>query len=73
MPCLRLYLFAATLLLSMAASLPLSTQTLPIVMTASDTPTTTGIPNKGGEGFRFLGFRLEPRPPTFAKETPLAG
>ena len=25
-------------------------------MTASDTPTTTGIPNNGGEGFRFCGF-----------------
>jgi ABC-type transport system substrate-binding protein len=25
-------------------------------VTASDIPTTTGIPNNGGEGFRFLGF-----------------
>jgi peptide/nickel transport system substrate-binding protein len=25
-------------------------------MTASDTSTTTGIPNNGGEGFRFCGF-----------------
>jgi ABC-type transport system substrate-binding protein len=31
-------------------------QTLRIAMTASDTPTTTGIPNNGGEGFRFCGF-----------------
>jgi ABC-type transport system substrate-binding protein len=31
-------------------------QTLRIAMTASDTPTTTGIPNNGGEGFRFWGF-----------------
>jgi peptide/nickel transport system substrate-binding protein len=31
-------------------------QTLRIAMTASDTPTTTGIPNNGGEGYRFLGF-----------------
>ena len=25
-------------------------------MTASDLPTVTGIPNNGGEGFRFLGY-----------------
>ena len=25
-------------------------------MTASDIPTTGGIPNNGGEGFRFLGY-----------------
>jgi hypothetical protein len=25
-------------------------------MTASDLPTTGGIPNNGGEGFRFLGY-----------------
>src|ERR1700689_1682949 len=31
-------------------------QTLRIAMTASDLPTVTGIPNNGGEGFRFLGF-----------------
>jgi ABC-type transport system substrate-binding protein len=35
---------------------PSSGQTLRIAMTASDTPTTTGIPNNGGEGFRFCGF-----------------
>jgi peptide/nickel transport system substrate-binding protein len=47
---------AAALLLGAAASLPTSGQTLHIAMTASDIPTTTGIPNNGGEGFRFLGF-----------------
>jgi peptide/nickel transport system substrate-binding protein len=31
-------------------------QVLRIAMTASDLPTVTGIPNNGGEGFRFLGF-----------------
>ena len=25
-------------------------------MTAADIPTTGGIPNNGGEGFRFLGY-----------------
>ena len=33
-----------------------SAQVLRIAMTASDLPTVTGIPNNGGEGFRFLGF-----------------
>ena len=49
-------LVAVTLLLSAVASLPTFGQTLRIAMTASDIPTTTGIPNNGGEGFRFLGF-----------------
>ena len=31
-------------------------QVLRVAMTASDLPTVTGIPNNGGEGFRFLGF-----------------
>ena len=47
-----------------AASLPAVTdqalaappQILRIGMTASDLPTTHGIPNNGGEGFRFLGY-----------------
>ena len=49
-------LIAVALLLNAAASLPSFGQTLRIAMTASDIPTTTGIPNNGGEGFRFLGF-----------------
>jgi len=49
-------LIAVALLLNAAASLPTFGQTLRIAMTASDIPTTTGIPNNGGEGFRFLGF-----------------
>src|SRR3954468_13726408 len=31
-------------------------QILRIGMTAADLPTTHGIPNNGGEGFRFLGY-----------------
>jgi hypothetical protein len=31
-------------------------QVLRIAMTASDLPTVTGIPNNGGEGYRFLGY-----------------
>jgi len=46
--------------LALAAALlparPTPAQTLRIAMTASDTPTTTGIPNNGGEGYRFCGF-----------------
>src|ERR1700741_3768228 len=49
-------LITVALLLNAAASLPTLGQTLRIAMTASDIPTTTGIPNNGGEGFRFLGF-----------------
>jgi peptide/nickel transport system substrate-binding protein len=52
----RLPVLAATLLLMIATALPCCGQTLRIAMTASDTPTTTGIPNNGGEGCRFLGF-----------------
>ena len=47
---------ATALLLSLAASAPSFGQTLRIAMTAADIPTTSGIPNNGGEGYRFLGF-----------------
>ena len=30
--------------------------TLRLAMTASDVPTTTGVPNNGFEGVRFLGY-----------------
>jgi len=49
-------IIAAALLLSLAASAPGFAQTLRIAMTAADLPTTSGIPNNGGEGYRFLGF-----------------
>ncbi|MFC7691476.1 ABC transporter substrate-binding protein [Paeniroseomonas aquatica] len=49
--------------LALAASLivPLTAQAqapkvLRVAMTASDVPTTTGMPNNGSEGMRFLGF-----------------
>jgi peptide/nickel transport system substrate-binding protein len=45
---------AAPLAVGEAAAAP--AQVLRIAMTASDLPTVTGIPNNGGEGFRFLGF-----------------
>jgi hypothetical protein len=32
-----------------------TSQILRVGMTAADLPTTHGIPNNGGEGFRFLG------------------
>lgn len=47
---------AVALLLSVAASPSGFAQTLRIAMTAADIPTTSGIPNNGGEGYRFLGF-----------------
>jgi peptide/nickel transport system substrate-binding protein len=33
-------------------------QVLRIAMTASDIPTTTGMPNNGFEGMRFLGYPI---------------
>src|ERR1700693_6172349 len=33
-------------------------ETLPIAMTAADIPTTTGMPNNGWEGMRFLGYPI---------------
>jgi peptide/nickel transport system substrate-binding protein len=45
---------AVTAGLREAAAAP--SQVLRIAMTASDLPTVTGIPNNGGEGFRFLGY-----------------
>ena len=45
---------AAPLAARAAAAAP--AQILRIAMTASDLPTVTGIPNNGGEGYRFLGF-----------------
>jgi hypothetical protein len=46
-----------------ACLLPLSPasaqdKVLRIAMTASDIPTTTGMPNNGFEGMRFLGFPI---------------
>src|SRR5258708_26269204 len=45
---------AAPLAAREAAAAP--AQILRVAMTASDLTTVTGIPNNGGEGFRFLGF-----------------
>src|ERR1700733_13172365 len=45
---------AAALGIPRAAAEP--SQVLRIAMTASDLPTVTGIPNNGGEGYRFLGY-----------------
>jgi peptide/nickel transport system substrate-binding protein len=52
----RLVATVAVALLLTVTIPPSFGQTLRIAMTASDTPTTTGIPNNGGEGFRFCGF-----------------
>src|ERR1700729_862308 len=46
----------AALLLSQQPLLP--DTTLRIAMTASDIPTTTGLPNNGFEGMRFLGYPI---------------
>ena len=52
--------FAIALLLAAAGILPVQAQekVLRIAMTASDIPTTSGMPNNGFEGMRFLGFPI---------------
>src|SRR5262247_4406799 len=46
----------ATVTLGLAPGSALAGGTLRIAMTASDVPTTTGAPDNGYEGVRFLGF-----------------
>ncbi|HEX3992561.1 MAG TPA: ABC transporter substrate-binding protein, partial [Acetobacteraceae bacterium] len=41
---------------SLAEATAATPQVLRIGMTAADLPTDTGIPNNGGEGYRFLGY-----------------
>ena len=48
---------AAVLVIAAARlATPARAQTLRIAMTAADIPTTTGVPNNGFEGYRFLGY-----------------
>src|SRR5262245_34094710 len=47
---------AAALALGLGAQVALAGGTLRIAMTASDVPTTTGAPDNGYEGVRFLGY-----------------
>ena len=47
---------AAALALGLAAGSALAGGTLRVAMTASDVPTTTGAPDNGYEGVRFLGY-----------------
>jgi len=52
---------AASALLAAALAVPALAQTprtLRIAMTASDVPTTSGMPNNGFEGMRFLGYPI---------------
>ena len=55
---MRIPPFFLTLALAlMTASSPVYAEsTLRIAMTASDIPTTTGLPNNGFEGMQFLGY-----------------
>ncbi len=62
MPCPRLTAGLAALLgLGVAAALPLPARAagvLTVAMTAGDIPVTTGNPDQGFEGFRFVGWNL---------------
>ena len=58
---MKKYLSAVALLAAAAFSVPPASaqeKVLRIAMTASDIPTTTGMPNNGFEGMRFLGFPI---------------
>ena len=55
--CARIGLFVAVAYLSVAPlDIAYADKVMRVGMTASDIPTTGGIPNNGGEGFRFLGY-----------------
>jgi ABC-type transport system substrate-binding protein len=54
----RLLTACAGLAASFASTAPSTAQTLRIGMTATDIPTTTGMPNNGFEGMRFLGYPI---------------
>src|ERR1700684_741629 len=52
-------IFPVAAMLALFGSQPASAETtLRIAMTASDIPTTTGMPNNGFEGMRFLGYPI---------------
>jgi len=58
-PWRRPLMWAATVLLGAGLAAPaMAGGTLRIAMTASDVPTTTGMPNNGYEGMRFLGYPI---------------
>ena len=58
-PWRRALLAAGAVALSMSFATPAAAGgTLRIAMTASDVPTTTGMPNNGYEGMRFLGYPI---------------
>src|SRR6266487_4104863 len=55
----RLRSAAAALFASCALSAPaLADSTLTVAMTAGDIPVTTGNPDQGFEGYRFVGYNL---------------
>ena len=51
-------IFPAALLMALLPQAANAESTLRIAMTASDIPTTTGLPNNGFEGMRFLGYPI---------------
>jgi peptide/nickel transport system substrate-binding protein len=52
------FLSAAALVSLLATQPVMAESTLRIAMTAADIPTTTGMPNNGFEGMRFLGYPI---------------
>jgi ABC-type transport system substrate-binding protein len=52
----RSFVAASVATASLSPAYAESAKVLRIAMTAADLPTVTGIPNNGGEGFRFLGY-----------------
>jgi peptide/nickel transport system substrate-binding protein len=54
----RVALAAAAITTASFVARPGAAETLRIAMTAADVPTTTGMPNNGFEGMRFLGYPI---------------
>ena len=50
--------FIVTALIALVTSAAQAQGTLRVAMTATDIPTTTGMPNNGFEGMRFLGYPI---------------
>jgi peptide/nickel transport system substrate-binding protein len=52
------YALGAAMMAASGGAIAQQPRTLRIAMTASDVPTTTGMPNNGFEGMRFLGYPI---------------
>ena len=54
----KAFCLAALAVIALSSPAAMAETTLRIAMTASDIPTTSGMPDNGFEGMRFLGFPI---------------